>query len=466
MIRKINAIVASKDIKYELKEVSICQPVKQPGVIDHNALKAVFEISTLKRGLGYWKLNNSVLKDQQYLQGVHEVIDLTLREYQEIKSFQLVWEILKICIKEYTIHYCIDRKRDKSNKIKNTQITLDKLNEDILFLETKDKLTKVEKELLLIHKTKKLELESICNTFFEDKAKGYCVRSRTKWLEEGEVCSRYFLSLEKQRQSENVIKKVKVDDKYMFENNDILEESVKFYQNLYSKTCVSPQQIQNYLGKNRSIKTLNKREREFCDKEISKAELREIVKNLKCNKAPGLDGLTNEFYQTFWNKLEPTYSKMLEESFTLGILPSSVRKAVMTLIFKKGDKTILKNYRPISLTNCDYKILTFVLTKRLQQVVTKLISQNQSGYIKNRYIGYNARLILDIIEDCKKHNNPGAIICLDFEKAFDSLNWHFMFATLEKFGFGHITFNSGLGYCITSHYFVLKTTDGFLEKQK
>ena len=125
----------------------------------------------------------------------------------------------------------------------------------------------------------------------------------------------------------------------------------------------------------KSSKTLNKEDRETCDKAISKVELREIVKNLRCNKAPGLDGLTNEFYQTFWNKLEPTYTKMLEESFTLGILPCSVRKAVMTLIFKKGEKTLLKNYRPISLTNCDYKILTFVLAKRLQKVAAKLVSQ-------------------------------------------------------------------------------------------
>ena len=159
------------------------------------------------------------------------------------------------------------------------------------------------------------------------------------------MCSKYFLSLEKQRQSENVIRKVEVAETYVSEKNNILEESLKFYQNLYSKTRVSPIQIHNYLGKFKSLKTLNKKDREICDKVISKVELREIVKNLKCNKAPGLDGLTNEFYQTFWNKLEPTYTKMLEESFTLGILPSSVCKAVMTLIFKKGDKTLLTNLK-------------------------------------------------------------------------------------------------------------------------
>ena len=97
---------------------------------------------------------------------------------------------------------------------------------------------------------------------------------------------------------------------------------------------------------------------------------------------------------------------------------------------------MLKNYRPISLTNCDYKILTFVLAKRLQKVISKLISHNQSGYIKARYIGINARLIMDIIENCEKSNIAGAILCLDYEKAFDSLNWNFVLASLNKYGFG------------------------------
>ena len=181
---------------------------------------------------------------------------------------------------------------------------------------------------------------------------------------------------------------------------------------------------------------MNEDDKKFCDQEISKTELRDIVKNLKRNKAPGLDGLTNEFYQTFWDKLEPYFIKMLQESFTGGIFPHSIRKAIMTLIFKQGDKTNLSNYRPISLTNSDYKIIAFVLSKRLQKVAAALISDHQTGYIKNTYTGFNSRLLNDIIENCETNNKPGAIICLDFEKGFDSLHWGFMLETLHKFGFG------------------------------
>ena len=110
-------------------------------------------------------------------------------------------------------------------------------------------------------------------------------------------------------------------------------------------------------------------------------------------------------------------------------------KAVSALIHKKGDKNLLTNYRPISLNNYDYKISTSVLAKRIQHILPKLISKDQSGYVKGRYIGLNARLISDIIDNCE-NNIPGAIVCLDFKKAFDLLNWNFLFLALEKYGFG------------------------------
>ena len=123
--------------------------------------------------------------------------------------------------------------------------------------------------------------------------------------------------------------------------------------------------------------------------------------------------------------------------------------AVVSLIHKKGDKTDLKNYRPLSLTNVDYKIIATIFAHRLQKVIDKLIGKEQSAYIKGRYIGDNARLILDIFEYCEDFNENGILLFLDFEKAFDSVEWNFLFKTLTKFNFGenfltwmHILYNN------------------------
>ena len=91
-----------------------------------------------------------------------------------------------------------------------------------------------------------------------------------------------------------------------------------------------------------------------------------------------------------------------------------------------------------------------------------LIAKDQSGYIKQRYIGVNARIVNDIIDHCEKNQQPGAILCLDFEKAFDSLDWDFMILSLKKYGFGENFINwinilyDQNSFCIKNHGYLSK----------
>ena len=103
---------------------------------------------------------------------------------------------------------------------------------------------------------------------------------------------------------------------------------------------------------------------------------------------------------------------------------------------KKNDKYLLKNWRPISLLNTDYKILARVLTIRLKSVIDKIIHTDQNGYIKGRNIAYNIRLIQDVIDKFENDNTEGAIVFLDFHKAFDTVNHNFLHQVLGKFNFG------------------------------
>ena len=167
----------------------------------------------------------------------------------------------------------------------------------------------------------------------------------------------------------------------------------------------------------------------------SLAECTDAVTNLKTNKSPGLDGLTNEFYQCFWNDIKELFYEALKMIFENGQMTFSQTTAVISLLHKKGDETSLKNYRPISLTNTDYKIIVFIFAKRLQRVVGNIINEHQSAYIKGRYIGENARIIVDILDHCEENNSDGILLFLDFEKAFDSIEWNFLFKTLEKYHF-------------------------------
>ena len=93
----------------------------------------------------------------------------------------------------------------------------------------------------------------------------------------------------------------------------------------------------------------------------------------------------------------------------------------MTLIFKQGDREDISNYRPISLTNVDYRILAFILSARLQGVIESIVSPDQTAYIKNRYMGNNIRLVEDILEYYDHMEKKGLIFMANFTKAFNSL---------------------------------------------
>ncbi len=100
--------------------------------------------------------------------------------------------------------------------------------------------------------------------------------------------------------------------------------------------------------------------------------------------------------------------------------------AIIVLLFKKGNKQLLGNYRPILLTNTDYKILTYVLTGRLTTHLPDLISLQQTAYMKGRFIGTNIRSVQDMIDHSATHNTDTVVLFLDFKKAFDSVSHVFL----------------------------------------
>ena len=193
--------------------------------------------------------------------------------------------------------------------------------------------------------------------------------------------------------------------------------------------------IDSYLKDTECI-TLSNKERQLCDEFPTINECENAIKQMKNNKSPGSDGLPVEFYKIFWNDIKDIYYDSLKQTFEKNEMCYTQRLSIISLIHKKGERNDLRNYRPISLTNCDYKILAFVLAQRLQKVIDNLINKDQTAYIKGRFIGSNARLLLDIFEYCESNNKEGILMFLDFQKAFDSVEWNFLFKTLEKFNFG------------------------------
>jgi hypothetical protein len=150
--------------------------------------------------------------------------------------------------------------------------------------------------------------------------------------------------------------------------------------------------------------------------------------------------------------------KSFNESYSEQKCSLSQRQGIITCIPKEGkSKYSLKNWRPIILLNVDLKICSAAISNRLKPVLVDLISQTQKVFLRGRYIGECTRLIFDLIEKMEEEDIPGLLVLLDFEKALDTVQWSFLYKTLQFFGFGESfcswikTFYNDISSCIINN---------------
>ena len=154
-------------------------------------------------------------------------------------------------------------------------------------------------------------------------------------------------------------------------------------------------------------------------------------------KSPGEHGFTVEFYSKFFDLIGNDLVESLNAAYESEQLSISQRRGIITLIPKDESSLLeLKNWRPITLLNVDYKIVSKAIAKRIELMLTSLIHLDQSGFVKGRYIGENIRLMADVMEQTRKLNLSGILLSLDFQKAFDTLEWSCIHYVLKLYNFG------------------------------
>ena len=172
----------------------------------------------------------------------------------------------------------------------------------------------------------------------------------------GEKSNKYFLNLEKCRAHKNILRKICSETQEITDLTKINTAIFDFYANLFKeKLKTNIESLKKFLN-DLSIPPLSETQKQICEDELTEKDIYESMISFDNNKSPGNDGLTKEFYQTFWQDVKYIFFNSLQESKRLKYLCTSQRQAFIKLLEKPNkDKRYISNWRPISLLNLDKK---------------------------------------------------------------------------------------------------------------
>ena len=216
---------------------------------------------------------------------------------------------------------------------------------------------------------------------------------------------------------------------------DMLTHLTRYYTELMSDKASNPEAAERLFAKLRE-RQLSDRDRESIEGKITVEEVLGAIAQLAIGKSPGPDGIPPEFYRTFATLLADDMTAMFNECWEEGSLNPSMLLGEIILLYKKKDPRDPRNYRPITLLNLDYKILTKVLVGRMKKVIDTVISEEQTGFVPGRVITWNSHLLNLIEAYLNETDEEGLFIFLDCEKAFDRVSWPFLRQAAKEIGFG------------------------------
>lgn len=170
---------------------------------------------------------------------------------------------------------------------------------------------------------------------------------------------------------------------------------------------------------------------------ITEEEVWETIKSLPSDRAPGPDGYTGRFYKSCWSLIK---SGFMAAIITLQQGNASklwlLNSAYLTLIPKKAEALLPKDFRPISLVHSFAKLVTKILANRLAPYLNNLVASNQSAFIRGWSIHDNYNLVQQTVKGLFRQKVPSLFLKLDISKAFDSVAGSFLLEVLEHLGFG------------------------------
>ena len=169
---------------------------------------------------------------------------------------------------------------------------------------------------------------------------------------------------------------------------------------------------------------------------LQPSEVLLAAKALGKDVCPGVDGMGVSWYIEYWDMIGNVLTSAYQQILDNGYMPQEWTEGLIYLI-PKGDGPLddIRKWRPITLLNVVYKILAKTIARRVQPLLPQLIHDSQTGFVQERSIFDNIFLFWEMVAMAEQQQQDLAILFLDFEKAYDRVDWDFMEGTLQRMGF-------------------------------
>lgn len=188
-------------------------------------------------------------------------------------------------------------------------------------------------------------------------------------------------------------------------------------------------------------------------------EVRQAVWNCGGQKSSERDDLNFNFIKRHLEALKPDFMNFVMEFQEHGKLVSTSNPSFIVLIPKVENPTKPKDFRPISLIGCLYKVLAKLLANSLKMVMDKIISECQTSFIGKWQIMDSVLALNEILDEAKRRRKKCLVFKADFERAYDSVNWNFLDLMMEKLGFSN-TWRKWIRECLSSALVVVLLNGG------
>ncbi|XP_048593215.1 uncharacterized protein LOC106393995 [Brassica napus] len=274
-------------------------------------------------------------------------------------------------------------------------------------------------------------------------------KSRVFWLREGDRNTKFFHALTKQRRARNKITQL------LDENGNIIEDdeglvviATSYFRQIFESS--NPEEIEEALAQVPT--TITGAMNDDLTAPVSEWEVKLALFAMHPEKAPGPDGMTALFYQRFWDIVKEDLTLMVNKFLFEGTMANGLNDTNICLIPKITKPTAMSQFRPISLCNVSYKIISKVLCQRLKKVLPGLISETQSAFVAGRQISDNVMIAQEMFHALRTKpsgRNKRMAMKTDMSKAYDRMEWSFIEAVLRKMGFSE-TWIGWVMRCITS----------------